>query len=180
MPAAGPTSYPARRIGNGTTATVWSIGGAPGGGSAVVVGGAAVLSYPGLFQTPGTVGLFIRTNNTTATRSRAILFPTNSAGSVYASVLVNIQQAPAVTEAVGRLFVKLDASSSGNGSTSMGGVWLTSSNTLAISKSSNAAWALDTTTPLSAGTHLVVLRYTFNPGVDDDEVALWIDPAFGS
>ena len=180
VPAAGPTTYPARRIGNGTTTTVWSIGGAPGGGSAVVVGGAAVLSYPGLFQTPGTVGLFIRTNNTTATRSRAILFPTNSAGSVYASVLVNVQQAPVVTEAVGRLFVKLDAASSGNGSTSMGGVWLTSSNTLAISKSSNTAWALDTTTPLSAGTHLVVLRYTFNPGVDDDEIALWVDPAFGS
>lgn len=175
----GGASYPAKRIGNGTTATVWSIGGASGGGSAVVVGGTN-LSYPGLFQTPGTVGLFIRTNNTTATRSRAILFPTNSAGSVYSSVLVNVQQAPAGTEPVGRLFVKLDAASSGNGSTSMGGVWLTSSNTLAISKSSNAAWALDTTTPLSAGTHIVVLRYKFNPGVDDDEVALWIDPAFGS
>ena len=176
---AGGTSYPAKRLSNGTSGTLWSIGGAAGGGSVVIVGGTD-LSYPGLFQTPGTVGLFIRTNNTTATRSRAILFPTNSSGSVYASALINVQQAAEAASQYGRLFVKLDAASSGNGSTSMGGVWLTSSNTLAISKSSNAAWALDTTTPLSAGTHLVVLRYTFNAGVDDDEVALWIDPAFGS
>jgi hypothetical protein len=58
----------------------------------------------------------------------------------------------------------------------MAGIWLTTSNTLAISKSSNSAWGADSTAPLSAGAHLVALRYKFNPDVDDDEVALWVDP----
>ena len=184
VPAGGAT-FPARRLGNGNTTAVWSIGGAQGGGSALVVGGAASLSYPGLFASPNTIGVFIRTNNTTATRSRAILFPANTAGTVYGSFLINVQQAPSPTDpnnatGFGRLFAKFDSVTSGTGGTSMAGVWLTESNTIAISKSSNAAWGADTATPLSAGTHLIVVRYTFNAGVDDDTVDLWIDPIAGS
>lgn len=184
VPAGGAT-YPARRLGNGNTTAIWSIGGAQGGGSALVVGGAAGLSYPGLFATPNTIGLFIRTNNTTATRSRAILFPTNNTGTVYGSMLIEVQQAPSLADpnnasGAGRLFAKFDSASSGTGGTAMSGIWLTDSNTLAISKSSNAAWGAGSDAPLSAGTHLIVLRYTFNAGADDDTVDLWIDPSAAS
>jgi hypothetical protein len=184
VPAGGPV-YPFRNLGNGATATLWSLGNSAGGGSAVVVGGAG-LAYPGLYQDPAAnVGLFIRTNSTTANRNRGILFPTNASGNVYLSFLLNVLQSPSpedtVNPAFGRLFAKLDAYSNpvinnNSGSSSMAGVWLTTSNTLAISKSSNIAWGADSSTPLAAGTHLVVLRYRFNADADDDEVALWVDP----
>src|SRR5678815_2313811 len=49
VPAGGATTYPSRRLGNGTTATLWALGNSPGGGSTVVVGGTG-LSYSGLYQ----------------------------------------------------------------------------------------------------------------------------------
>ena len=180
VPAGGP-SYPARRLRNSPTTALWSIGGAAGGGSPVVVGGAAALSYAGLYQEPGSIGLFIRTNNTTATRSAGILYPTITAGSMYASMLINVQSPPSESDAVGpnRLFAKLDSATSGNGGNPMAGVWLSSSNTLALSKSSNTTPSADTATPLAPGTHLVVMRYTWND-LDSDEVALWVDPPASS
>lgn len=177
---AGGSAYRARRLGNGDTATIWSIGNSAGGGSTVVVGGAAALSYPSLYQDPNpNLGLYIRTANTTANRTRGILFPAISGGRAYVSFLMDVQQAPSGTDS--RLFAKLDYYSNpvinnSPGSSSMAGIWLTPGNTLAISKSSNAAIGADSTTPLAPGTHLVVLRYQFNPDVDDDEVALWVDP----
>src|SRR5215212_6677741 len=58
VPAGGATTYPARRLGNGATATLWALGNSPGGGSTVVVGGTA-LSYAGLYQDPNpNIGLF--------------------------------------------------------------------------------------------------------------------------
>jgi hypothetical protein len=178
---AGGALYPYRNMRNGPTATVWSIGGASGGGSAVTVGGAAVLAYPGLYQLPGSVGCFIRTNNTTATRSPGILFTTVSSGRLYASLLVNVQASPSEVSGVHRLFAKLDSAITGTGGSAMAGVWLTSSNTLALSKSSNSATSADTGVPVGTNlAHLIVLRYTWNPDVDDDEVALWVDPPAGA
>lgn len=186
VPAGAATSYRGTRLGDSVTSTVWAIGNSSGGGSSVVVGGAAGLTYPGLYQTPNAnLGLFIRTNNTTANRNRGIIFPTNNQGSVYVSFLLNVQQAPSPADTVnpanGRLFAKLDSYAittitNNSGSSLMAGIWLTTSNTLAISKSSNNAWGADSTSPLAPGTHLVVLRYKFNPDLDDDEVALWVDP----
>jgi hypothetical protein len=171
----GGSVYPARRLANGDSANIWTIGGAAGGGSAVIVGGPAALSYPNLAVNPTpTAGLYIRTNNTTATRSRGFLFTTTSSGTLYASFLVNAEKAPEA--GTSRLFAKLDNATAGTGSTIMAGVWLTSENTLAISKSSNATPTADTGTPLTPGTHLVVLRYTFDPEGGEDEVALWVDP----
>lgn len=177
VPQGGPV-YPARRINGGAPATLWSIGGAGGGGSPLVVGGPAALSYLNLATNPEpSLGLYLRTNNTTATRSRGILYTTTSSGSVYCSFLMIAEQAPSASDPLGpnRLFAKLDNATTGTGSGSMAGVWLTSSNTLAISKSSNSSPTADTGVVLSPGVHMVVLRYTFNPD-GDDEVAIWVDP----
>src|SRR5688572_18459872 len=75
----GGSTYPFRNLGNTPTSTLWALGNTAGGGSAIVVGGPASLTYPGLYHDPGTpsLGLFIRTNTTSANRNRGILFPTN-------------------------------------------------------------------------------------------------------
>lgn len=177
----GGSLFPAHRLGHGDTTAVWplAVGGGLGNGNVVAVGGAAGLSYPGLYQDPSTnsIGLYVRTNATTANRTRGIRFTTTSAGSIYASFLINLQQSPANN----RLFAKFETATSGTGSGggggAMAGLWLTSTNTLGISKSTTAAPDGTATTPeLTTGTHLVVARYTWNGGTDDDEVALWLDP----
>jgi hypothetical protein len=55
VPAGGST-FPARRVANGVTTAVWplAVGGGLGNGNVVAVGGAAGLSYPGLYQDPST------------------------------------------------------------------------------------------------------------------------------
>ncbi len=180
---AGGANYPGLRLGSSPSDTLWVLGNSPGGGSAVIVGGDAALTYPGLYPGEGpSVGLFIRTNNTTANRTRGILFPTVTEGSLYVSFLLNVQQWPAPDGTVSpyhRLLVKLDAlSTPGNytGTENMAGVWITTNQTLGISKRSNSSIGAETQSALPAGTHLIVLRYKFNPGDSDDEVALWLDP----
>ena len=55
-------------------------------------------------------------------------------------------------------------------------IWLDSSSQLQISKSSSAGLPTSaTTSALSAGTHLIVVRYTFDAS-NPDEFALWLDP----
>lgn len=181
----GGASYPALRLGSSPSDALWVLGNSSGGGSAVIVGGEAALGYPGLYHgAEPSLGLFIRTNNTTANRTRGILFPAVTDGSVYASFLLNVQLWPSPEGAVSpydRLLVKLDAFNqpgvNSTGSGEMAGVWITRNQTLGISKSSNNSIGAETTSALSAGTHLIVLRYKFNPGENDDEVALWVDPA---
>lgn len=182
VPVGGP-SYPGLRLGSSPSDTLWTLGNSPGGGSAVIVGGDAALNYPGLYPGEGpSLGLFIRTNNTTANRTRGILFPAVTEGNLYASFLLNVQQWPAPDGTVSpyhRLLVKLDAlNTPGNytGTENMAGVWITTNRTLGISKRSNTSIGAETQSTLPAGTHLIVLRYKFNPGDSDDEVALWVDP----
>jgi hypothetical protein len=179
VPITGGSVYPARRLRNGTTATLWSIGGSPGGGSTLVVGGPAALSYSGLYQDSSTpsAGAYVRTNLTTANRTAGILFPTITSGTVYASFLINVQQRPLSTN---RCLVKFETATTGSGSSggsgAMCGVHLTSDGKLGLSKSSTTVMGVTNETVLTSGTHLVVVRYTFNGGTDDDEVALWVDP----
>lgn len=178
VPPSNATTFPGRRLGNGTTTSIWSIGGSPGGGSCLVIGGETGLSYLNLYQAGPSIGLFVRTNLTTANRSRGILFPTVNSGSLYASFLLNIQNSPTNNS----LFATLDNATTGNGGANIAGVWLTSSNTLGISKSSSSTPDATGITPTlsAATTHLVVLKYTWNPASGDDEVALWVDPSAGS
>jgi hypothetical protein len=182
VPAGSATTYPARRVRNAPTTAVWQIGGSAGGGSTLAVGGPAALSYPGLYQAGPSGGAYIRTNLTTGNRSAGILFPTNSAGQLYASFLIKVVQPPAATggSTNSRCVVKIDNTSVGTGvnggAGTAVGVFVTPESRLAISKSSTTVPGITNDTVLTAGTHLVVVRYTWNPGVDDDEFDLWLDP----
>lgn len=181
FPQGGP-NYPAVRIGTGNTLTLWSIGGGQGNGSPLVVGPAG-LSYPGLGDpnAPVTAGLYVRTNNTTGNRQRGAVFTSQNSGTVYSSFLLNSETLPLDR----RLIVFLSSLNSGTLTGGPLGVWIEADGKLSLTKSANSANAgLTQPTPLattaaalSAGTHLVVVRYTFNGGTDDDEVALWLDPA---
>ena len=92
---------------------------------------------------------------------------------LYASFLLDVQINPTNN----RAFVKLDSATTGTGSaTPQVGLWITPSAQLALSKGSTTTPGITNSPPLTAGTHLIVLRYTFNPSDGDDEVALWIDP----
>ncbi len=178
----GGSSYPAVRIGTGNTLTIWSIGGGQGNGSPLVVGPAG-LSYPGLGDpnAPLSAGLYVRTNNTTGNRQRGAVFTSQTSGTVYTSFLLNSEVLPLDR----RLIVFLSSLNSGTLTGGPLGIWIEADGRLSLTKSANSANAnslqptplASTASGLAAGTHLVVARYTFNPGTDDDEVALWLDPA---
>lgn len=181
FPQGGP-NYPAVRIGTGNSLTLWSQGGGNGNGSPLIVG-VAGLSYAGLGDpgAPQSAGVYFRTNNTTGGRSRGAVFTTLTSGTAYASFLLNVESAPKTNN---RLMVILSSVTSGQPTGGPLGIWVTTNGNLALTKSANqpnppAAPPTPlavTASPLSVGTHLVVARYTFNGGTDDDEVAVWVDP----
>lgn len=183
-PQGGP-NYPAVRIGTGNTLTIWSQGGGQGNGSPLVVGPAG-LSYTGLGDpnAPITAGLYMRTNGTSGGRSRGGVFQSQNAGKVYASFLVKLETAPTLDR---RLFVILTDGVTIQPTGGPLGVWIETDGRISISKSVTSpntpavqpAMVATSANPLGAGTHLIVVRYTFNPGADDDEVAMWIDPTGG-
>lgn len=180
-PQGGP-NYPAVRIGTGNSLTVWSQGGGQGNGSPLLVGPSG-LSYTGLGDplAPPSAGVYFRTNNTTGGRSRGAVFTTQSTGTVYASFLLNLETAPTLDR---RLMVFLSSVASGQPTGGPLGVWIETDGRLSVTKSANSpntptaqpTPVATTVNPLSAGTHLIVVRYTFNGGVDDDEVSVWVDP----
>lgn len=184
FPQGGP-NYPSVRIGTGNSLTVWSQGGGSGNGSPLLVGPAG-LSYPGLGDpnAPISAGLYMRTNNTTGGRSRGAVFTSQTTGKVYASFLINLETAPTLDR---RLFVILTDGVTAQPTGGPLGVWIETDGRISISKSVNSpntpatqpAPVATSASPLAAGTHLIVIRYTFNPGADDDEVAMWIDPTGG-
>jgi hypothetical protein len=184
FPQGGP-NYPAVRIGTGNTLTIWSQGGGQGNGSPLVVGPAG-LSYTGLGDpnAPVTAGLYMRTNATSGGRSRGAVFQSQNSGTFYASFLISLETAPTLDR---RLFVILTDGITAQPTGGPLGVWIETDGRISISKSVNSpntptaqpAMVATSANPLGAGTHLIVVRYTFNPGADDDEVAMWIDPTGG-
>lgn len=181
FPQGGP-NFPSVRIGTGNTLTIWSQGGGQGNGSPLVVGPAG-LSFTGLGDpgAPTTAGLYTRTNGTSGGRSRGAVFTSQSSGTVYASFLLKVETAPTLDR---RLIVFLSNVNSGQPTGGPLGVWIETDGRLSVSKSVNSpntpavqpTMVASTASALAAGTHLVVVRYTFNGGTDDDEVALWVDP----
>lgn len=183
-PQGGP-NYSAVRIGTGNTLTIWSQGGGSGNGSPLVVGPAG-LSYTGLGDPNAAVsaGLYFRTNNTSGGRSRGAVFQSQNSGTFYASFLLNLETAPTLDR---RLFVILTDGVTAQPTGGPLGVWIETDGRISITKSASSPNTptvqptplATSANPLSAGTHLVVIRYTFNAGADDDEVALWLDPTGG-
>jgi hypothetical protein len=180
FPQGGP-NYPAVRIGTGNSINNWSVGGGNGNGSPLIVGPAG-LSYTGLGDpaAPASAGLYFRTNNTTGGRSRGMVFQSQTAGSVYASFLLNLETAPTLDR---RLIVILTDGVTAQPTGGPLGVWIETDGRISISKSVNSpntptvqpAPVATSASPLAAGTHLIVVRYKFDESADD-EVALWIDP----
>jgi hypothetical protein len=181
FPQAGP-NYLSVRIGTGNSLNNWSVGGGNGNGSPLIVGPAG-LSYPGLGDpaAPLTAGLYMRTNNTTGGRSRGMVFQSQNSGSVYASFLLQLETPPTLDR---RLFVILTDGLTAQPTGGPLGVWIETDGRISVSKSVSSpntpaaqpAMVATSASPLSAGTHLIVVRYKFDPGADD-EVALWIDPS---
>jgi hypothetical protein len=180
FPQGGP-NYPSVRIGTGNSINNWSVGGGQGNGSPLIVGPAG-LTYTGLGDpaAPQSAGVYFRTNNTTGGRSRGMVFASQSSGSVYASFLLNVETPPTLDR---RLFVILTDGTAAQPTGGPLGVWIETDGRISISKSVSSpntpavqpAPVAISANPLSAGTHLIVVRYKFDE-LADDEVAMWIDP----
>jgi hypothetical protein len=168
-----PTSYgDGTALGANGSAAVWGIGNAPGVGS-ITNSGAAALSYSGLQTSDGSLGACISSASPSGNQSRAAYLTPTSSGALYASFLLNVQSAPSANRLIAALSQTNSSTLPSNASE---GVWLNSASSLMISKYSSGTPEAGATDPLNEGTHLVVLRYTFNPGVGDDALELWLDP----
>jgi hypothetical protein len=168
------------------SSNVWSFGNSTSTSSARIrcTNGQAGLEYPGLTNVDATyqTGLYASyTADTSSTKSRAVslLIPannTNAPMSLYASFLLNIQTT--VNAASTQPYPFFGLTSTGNGtsvSAPGAGVFLNSTFQLQLSK--NSATASPNVTPALApfNTYLIVLRYKYNPG-SNDQVDLWVDP----
>lgn len=176
-----PTSY-----GNGTllragnTAAVWDTGNTSTSLGAIVTN-AAALGFSGLAVSNGSYGLQISGTPGSSRNAGAAFTPqtlTNSNPTLYASFVLNVPTPPAPT--TNRLFAGLSTTPAATTTASgVAGVWVDSSRRLLISKNSSSGSTAPGSTNTAApatGNHLVVLRYQWNAGVNDDEVALWLDP----
>ncbi len=129
------------------------------------------LSYPGYSTAVGQSALLSSTSGQDINRS----FTTQTSGSVYAALLINVTNATttgdyffhffkATSTYVGRVFIKKDATDP-------------TKFTLGVLKGSTAANTVYSTTLLSMNnTHLIVLKYTINAGPLNDVVDLFVNP----
>jgi hypothetical protein len=161
---------------------VWTWGGA-GVGNPTNTGPAA-LSYPGLYQTNGSVGLFMQSIHVTGNRNAGIQIATVNSGTLYTSFLLNVQTWPTNQN---RMVCQLNSLATTLGGSELVTFFLSTTNTTTgtsnrlyvVKHSSNVTNEPPAEAPsIDAGTtHLVVMRYTFNPAqTNDDELAMWVDP----
>jgi hypothetical protein len=94
---------------------VWTYGGTGNGNPTNI--GAAALSYPGLYQTNGSAGLYMSALNITGGRTAALAMTPVSSGKLYASFLLNVQAWPV---AVNRPLVLMNSSPSLGGADEFG------------------------------------------------------------
>ncbi len=167
-----PTSYgDGTALGNGASATTWSIGNSIGSGG-LTNRASAALTYSGLAASSG-MGVVIPTPGSSSRSKGVQINPGTFSASnptLYASFLLNIQTSPSAVRTL--VYMR---NSTGSGTPHLG-IFVTPTNTLLISKNSTTP-ATGFSAALPTGTtHLVVVRYKFNPSTSDDEVALWLDP----
>ncbi|MEY4388057.1 MAG: hypothetical protein RLY20_3340 [Verrucomicrobiota bacterium] len=176
LPVYEPFNYPiSERIGTtGSSGTNWSSAlNSTGTGSAMMTN-SALLSYPGL-PADTSMCLWFTPVQATSGRNRGLPFQpeflTNSNPTLYYSFLLNVVSNPAAG-----LKQVLALSSTTNSLSTAMTVFLTADGKLALGKNSSTAATVTNGTALSAGTHLIVVRYKFNTGSANDEFALWQDP----
>ncbi len=145
---------------------VWDAGGSAG--SEITVSSAAALTAPSGF--PASSGKGVRWASSGTARRAVVQFtsvPNTDGNTVYASFLVNVVSGPS-----SKLIACLNDSTSSTTSPQLG-IFLNGS-VIGIGKHATSAAV---TASLAAGTHLVVVRYTFQSG--NDRADLWVDPSSG-
>ncbi len=161
----------------GSSVTNWSIAlNSTGTGSAVTTNGFS-MSFPGQ-PTPTGIALWFSPTTPSSGRNRGRPFTSQTLSdlnpTVYYSFLLNVQANPGGLKQIFAL------SSSPTALSSAMTVFLTPDGKLALGKNSSTAATVTNSTALSAGTHLIVVRYKFVLNSANDEYALWIDPgSFG-
>ncbi len=170
-----PDTYPeGTLLGAGVTASVWDSGQGTGGGSAVITSTAG-LSYSGL-ATGGGRGLLQPQGGTARNRAASFTVQTLGAGNptVYASFLLQPKTTPTSTRLIA--YLRSDTSSG----TPSAGVYINTARQLQVTRSSTSSFSSATAALDLDTTYFVVLRYKWNSGSGDDEVALWLNPTPGA
>jgi autotransporter-associated beta strand protein len=175
LPLYEPFNYPNNeRLGtSGSSGTNWSIGlNSTGTGSTVTTNGITI-SYPSL-KAPTGIVLWFSPTTPSSGRNRGMPFTSqtlsDSNPTLYYSFLLNVQANPSGLEQIFAL------SSSSSSLSSPMTVFLTPEGKMALGKNSTTAATVTNAAALSAGTHLIVVRYKYTSGTANDEYALWIDP----
>ncbi len=168
LPFHDPFSYADGNL-NAVATPTWVVG---NGSSTfeIAVSNAAALTAPAGFPAASAKGV---RRAPSGTSRRCVLqydsVPAADGATVFVSFLLNVQTAPAGNEVIGYL----DNNLSSQGSPQCG-IFVTSGPRVGIGKKSSAPGFV-IGNDLSAGTHLVVARYTFQAG--NDRVDLWVDPS---
>lgn len=174
------------RLGGTTSGVNWNVGNSLGSGAATISPDAA-LFYPGLPSLGGHGVLSSGIPGSNRDRGLVIAPDDNSllnwadVGSLYISYLLRIDAGPTGNPRL--LSAYRDSTGTGGGFTPSGGIFVGTDLRLGIAKQANTdlAWTSD---PLTTGnTYLVVWRYRFVDGANNDELSLWVNPpasAFGA
>jgi pectate lyase len=160
----------------------WSLGeavtSAPGWS---VVRDSAALHYPGLPASPGSRGV-ARIANTSdgSCHSGRLLSSSVTTDAVYCSFIFNIKTPPESDRALLLLSSFPGGSITARHDGCNAVVWLSPDLRLLLGKQNAFGPTAGPTGPLALNTtYLVVVKYQFNPGANDDEVALYINPLPG-
>ncbi len=133
----------------------------------IAVSNSAALTAPAGF--PASSGKGVRRAPSGSARRAAIQYtslPNTVSNTMFVSFLLNVQTAPGANELIGYL----DNNSTSQGSPQAG--IFAGNGVVGIGKKSSGAGF---TSAIGAGTHLVIVRYTFLAA--NDKVDLWVDPA---
>jgi len=141
-------------------------------GYEISVSNSATLTAPAGF--PPETGKGVRRAPSGSARRSVIQYtsmPAVDGNTVHVSFLLNVQTPPDAVQLLG--YLEYVASSD---SAPQCGIFLDSGPKVGVGKNSSSP-GFTMATNLGAGTHLVVVRYTFQAG--NDRVDLWVDPASG-
>ena len=136
----------------------------------IAVSNSAALTSP--FGLAAATGKGLRRAPSSTTRRSVLQYtsvPAVDGNAMYVSFLLNVQTAPGSAQIIGHL----DDLTTSDGSP-QAGIFLDAGPKVGIGKNASAP-GFTMATNLGAGTHLVVVRYTFQSS--NDKVDLWVDPA---